>query len=292
MSDFFDNAFGQVTSPRRPRVDRLVDAAYDFGLVASGGLARMRAQAEAVPRRRVLVVGVSVPGRLQDMDRVVEHLKHSRHQVTTSIVQMEPKGKFENLTTALDRVGEPASAFDWVLLTDDDIALPDNFTDDFIGLLELTGLVLAQPAHRRLSYASYKVTQRLWGALAHSTGFVEIGPLTAIRGDVIDQLLPFPNSRWAWGLDVMWAQIAHERGWRIGVVDGTPVEHLRPIGGIYDTSAAQEEAKAFLAKHGVTVGRKECFGETRVLAPWGPDLKPFVAPAIARPPHGADAALP
>jgi hypothetical protein len=49
-----------------------------------------------------------------------------------------------------------------------------------------------------------------------------------------------------WGLDAHWGAVAAERGWRIGVVDATPVRHLRPVAGDYPRDAAVAEAEAFL----------------------------------------------
>jgi hypothetical protein len=290
MSDFFDSTYGQLMVPPVRRLNRLMDFALDLGLVLSGGRRRMRLQAASIPRRRILILGVSVPGRLADMDRVVARLSDTRHDVTVSTTPMADAGKFENLTTALEKVGEPACNFDWVILTDDDIALPAGFTDDFIGLAEMGGLTMAQPAHRRFSHATFAVTRRQWGALVRRTQFVEIGPVTAIRGDVVNALLPFPKSRWAWGLDVLWAQTARDRNWPVGVVDGAPVEHLRPVAGAYDSSLARQEARDFLTRHGVTIGREECFGETTTVS-WWPGLTPSTAPATAAPRRGADAAL-
>ena len=66
---------------------------------------------------------------------------------------------------------------------------------------------------------------------------VEIGPLTAFHRSVAAELLPFPPLRMGWGLDAHWGGLAQERGWRLGVVDATPIRHeprdgerLRPRG--------------------------------------------------------------
>lgn len=290
MSNFFDSTYGQLVVPPVRRLNRVADLALDIALLLSGGRRRTRDLAREVPRRRILILGVSAPNRQGDMDRVVARLSETRHEVVVSTIPMADAGKFENLTTALKRVGEPPSAFDWVLLTDDDIALPRGFTDEFIGLAEHAGLAMAQPAHRRFSHATFAVTQRQWGALVHRTQFVEIGPLTAIRGDVVNALLPFPPTRWAWGLDVLWAQTARDRAWPVGVVDGTPVEHLRPIAGGYDISTAREEARKFLLEHGVTMDREDCFGDSEISVGWWPELRPGAARAAASPRRKADAA--
>jgi hypothetical protein len=78
---------------------------------------------------------------------------------------------------------------------------------------------------------------------------VEIGPVVAFSAATFDTLLPFPPLRFGWGLDHHWSALAHERGWRIGVVDATPIEHgLRKIASSYDRTDAVEEARQFLAE--------------------------------------------
>jgi hypothetical protein len=82
--------------------------------------------------------------------------------------------------------------------------------------------------------------------LARETRFVEIGPVTAVHRDAFEALLPFPDLRMGWGLDSRWSAVAAERGWPIGIVDATPVRHLRPVAGDYPRDAAIAEAEAFL----------------------------------------------
>ena len=77
--------------------------------------------------------------------------------------------------------------------------------------------------------------------------FVEIGPVTAFAAPVFDALLPFPELRMGWGLDLHWGALAREQGWRAGIVDATPVLHTAPVGGGYERTAAVAEAQLFLA---------------------------------------------
>ena len=81
------------------------------------------------------------------------------------------------------------------------------------------------------------------------TRFVEIGPLTAFGRRAAAELLPFPELRFGWGLDLHWAALAAERGWRLGVVDATPVRHEAAPGrlGLPDAPTPQAEAAGFLA---------------------------------------------
>ena len=53
-----------------------------------------------------------------------------------------------------------------------------------------------------------------------------------------------------WGLDAHWAALAAERGWRLGIVDATPIAHrARPAGDAYSREQALTEARAFLLDH-------------------------------------------
>ena len=49
-----------------------------------------------------------------------------------------------------------------------------------------------------------------------------------------------------WGLDTRWSAIAAEHGWPIGVIDATPIRHLKPVAAAYPRDAAIAEAEAFL----------------------------------------------
>ena len=111
---------------------------------------------------------------------------------------------------------------------------------------ERFGFELAQPAHAFASHAAWDVTRRRPGVLAHRTRFVEIGPVTALSATAAATLLPFPDLRMGWGLDAAWSARAAERDWPIGVVDVTPVRHLRPVASSYPRDAAIAEAEAFL----------------------------------------------
>jgi hypothetical protein len=75
---------------------------------------------------------------------------------------------------------------------------------------------------------------------------VEIGPLTALSAKAAEALLPFPDLQMGWGLDARWSAIAADHGWPVGVIDATPIRHLRPIASTYPRDAAIAEAEAFL----------------------------------------------
>jgi hypothetical protein len=226
----------------------LRDAACDAAAVAAMTPWRLRRDARRAPSRRVLVLAVErtdVPNVLADA-RV--ELMRSHHRVRFEATEAGRGGKFENLNALLRE--SPACGHDWLLLIDDDVVLPAGFLGAFIFLAERFDLSLAQPAHRHRSHGAWRVTRRRPGAAVRETGFVEIGPVTALRANTFADLLPFPPLRFGWGLDLHWSAVAREHGWREGIIDATPIRHgLRRIASGYDRGEAFAEARSFLAGH-------------------------------------------
>ena len=246
VDDFLSGRSGLVAG-KRGALLRAHDALLDVAATARDRR-RLRAATAAAPRRRVLVVGVERTDVPNLMAATRAELLRSRHDVTVDVAPAAAgAGKFENLDALLARHA-PLSAFDWIVVTDDDVALPRHFLDTFLACAEAGGLRLAQPAHRRHSHAGWEVTRRVPGGDWRETNFVEIGPVTAFDATAAATLLPFPPElKMGWGLDVHWSAIAQERGWRIGVVDATPIGHtIRPAAADYPRETAAAEARRFL----------------------------------------------
>jgi hypothetical protein len=88
------------------------------------------------------------------------------------------------------------------------------------------------------------VTRRRLGSAVRETTFVEIGPITAFGRRAAAELIPFPDLRMGWGLDLHWAALAERRGWKLGVVDGLPVRHdLGAVASAYSHDEAVAEAR-------------------------------------------------
>jgi hypothetical protein len=261
-SSFLSGDAGDVTAPWRRLKRALGETAFDL----VGGARRTRRRVERIaaeqPPLRVLVLGVVRPGSL--MATALPALRSERHAVTLSLGALgEPDrelagetlvsglggGKFENLNSLLAAGPDPAG-FDWLVVSDDDLELPPRFLDGFLALCERYRLDLAQPAQTLKSHSAWKVTRRQPGSLVRETRFVEIGPLTAFRcATAAAQLTPFPALRFGWGLDLHWAALAAERGWRLGVVDATPVRHETGlVAATYSHDDAVAEASRFLAE--------------------------------------------
>lgn len=242
---------------------RQVDRVFDMANWCNPQFHKVSRRAKRTPVQRVHIVSVDVPARRHDLEGVLNALRDTHHDVTVSLAPLGDRGKFQNINLALRDVD--LSEIDWLIVVDDDIAFPGNFLDRFLYVCEAASLRIAQPAHRFRSHASWQVTQRMMGSLAHLTHFVECGPLTAFHRSVFDRVLPFVETRWAWGLDVLWGEIARRDGFRIGIVDATPIAHLRPVAQTYDFGAAATEAQQLLERLGVRRTHEEIFRTTEVL---------------------------
>jgi hypothetical protein len=242
VDDFLSGASGTVAG-LRGLGRRAADALADLRSLRTRRALRRAAAEPGLPRRRVLVLGVERPG--SRMPRARAELARSRHAVEVHTTPAGARGKFENLDALLAE--HPAAGFDWLLVVDDDVDLPRGFLDAFLLAAERADLQLAQPAHRLHSHAAWHHTRRRPGVVRPAT-LVEIGPVTAFARATFDALLPFPALRMGWGLDAHWGAVARERGWRLGIVDATPIGHTqRPAGDAYPRDAAVAEARAFLA---------------------------------------------
>ncbi len=256
--DFMSGDAGDVTHPWR-RAKRVAgEIAFEALDRATFVGRRADALARATPPRNVLVAGVYRPRSL--LPDALPRLRSEHHEVHFALgatAGPEPAlqrhtvadelrgGKFENLNRLL-AAGD--AAFDWLLVVDDDIRLPARFLDRFLGVCEGFGLDLAQPAQSQRSHSAWRVTRRRPASLVRETRFVEIGPLTAFNGRAAAELLPFPELRFGWGLDLHWAALAADRGWRLGVVDATPVRHeTATVGSAYAPADARAEAAGFLS---------------------------------------------
>jgi hypothetical protein len=251
QDDFLSGSSGLVVGIRATTKAVMLDAVAQAVAVARMQPVRLGKAARSCPRQRVLALAVERTDVPNVLGNACAELLRSHHHVDFASTSAGGRGRFENLNSLL--AANPVQGHDWLIIIDDDVALPRGFLDSFIFLAERFGLRLAQPAHRARSHAAWQVTRRRPVAVARETAFVEIGPLVAFHRDVFHSLLPFPPLRVGWGLDLHWSAIARERGWRIGVVDATPIRHgLRLTASSYDRTDAVSEAKAFLANHQYT----------------------------------------
>ena len=264
--DFYASGYGTRQIYGWPGYRRacVTDPAFDARLAIKPSFHRLARKAARVAARRIHIASVDIPARRDELEGVLRELKNTRHAVTVSLAPLENRGKFENINKALQNVD--LSSVDWLIVVDDDVALPARFLDRFIYASEAASLRIAQPAHRFRSYTSWELTQRVWNSLVRTTHFVECGPITAFHRDVFQYVLPFPYSQSGWGLDVIWGEIARDKGFSIGIVDATPITHLREVAENYDRHAATRESVAMLERFGVRRTMREVLTTTAMLS--------------------------
>ena len=258
QADFLSGDSGQITGPRLTIQATAADLALHARAVLALTGRRLDRLADRAPRRRVLVLSVYRPG--SRLHATLPALRSDRHEVRLALGGTSPTadpalapetvltglggGKFENLNRLRKAAG---GAYDWIVVAVDDVDLPPLFLDRFVALCEALELDLAQPAQSARSHAAWRVTRRQPG-LARITRFVEIGPVTAFSRRAAAELLPFPELRFGWGLDLHWAAVAREHGWTLGVIDALPVRHeWQPVAASYTHREAIAEAREFLA---------------------------------------------
>jgi hypothetical protein len=271
-STFLSGDSGDVTDPWRVTKRRFGELAYGALDALAGTRRRAARLARTAPAPRdVLVVGVYRPGSL--LAAALPALRSERHRVRIALGSTGPAdtalptvaegltgGKFENLNRVLEAAAAapppsrgpsppaPSRTPDWIIAIDDDVRVPRAFLDLFVGVCEAFDLDLAQPAQTLRSHSAWKVTRRRPASLVRETRFVEIGPVTAFGRAASTELLPFPELRYGWGLDLHWAAVAAERGWRLGVVDALPVRHeFGVVAAAYPREDAVDEAARFLS---------------------------------------------
>jgi hypothetical protein len=278
QTDFFQSQTGHFHGQWRAKgriKDLVFDARLAWDWVALGAAGRR----EDVPVRNILLAGVEVPSRQRDLQEVMRKLSNTRHNVTTICAPLLPgKGKFQNMNKGLGKVD--LGAFEWLILVDDDITFPEDFLDKFIYLAEMTNLQICMPAHKFRSNQTFDLTVRHWASMVRLTHFVESGPLTAFRRPMFSYIFPFPELKWAWGTDIAWSETARNLGFSLGIVDGTPIRHLRPVGGSYDVRLATDEAETFLAQRNITRSRDDILKTVKSISGAkvrlsGRDLKTF-----------------
>src|SRR5437763_12734011 len=234
---FLSGKQGRQGGPLTAALRRLEDRVLDSRLAMARAGARLDELADASRVRDVVVLSIYRPGG-DVLPSALAELRGTRHSLRAALGAMgdpEPelaadtvaaglaRGKFANLNTVVDAANGVGG--DWTLVIDDDDVLPQGFLDRFVAVCERLDLALAQPAQSLASHGGWPITRRRGGSMARETRFVEIGPVSCFRRDAWAALTPFPPLRFGWGLDLHWAALAAERGWRAGIGYALPARH-------------------------------------------------------------------
>jgi len=138
--------------------------------------------------------------------------------------------------------------FEFVVVCDDDIVLPESFLDRYLELVVRYDLALAQPARTHDSFIDHPFVEQLDGLLARWTRFVEIGPLFSVHRRAFPIMFPFDEaSPMGWGYDFFWPTLVAKANLKMGIIDAVPVAHsLRKSVSYYQHETASREMDTFL----------------------------------------------
>jgi len=215
---------------------------------------------------RVLVLGIYLADRPNLIRHIVQTLGESmRYRVTQRWAALNgeaPAQHVEKVTrlklrqrvpkfALLNRLTEGVNVadYDFILLCDDDIQLPESFLDRFLDRQALYDFALAQPARTHDSYTDHPIVEQVDGLDGRRTRFVEIGPVVCMRRDAALHLLPLDEtSGMGWGVDFIWPVVMEQAKLKMGIIDATPVAHkLRPPVQTYDHSEAVSQMRVYLS---------------------------------------------
>ena len=217
-------------------------------------------------RPRVLVAGIYLANKENSVDHIVDELAAAdRCIVTQKWVALNGKPpspqvsavtcdyvtgfvpKFELINSILNSIG--LHDYDFVLVCDDDVFLPNGFLDNFIDYQLMYKFSLCQPARSHNSYIDHAIVEQVDGIKARRTSFVEIGPVFSVSKGIYKYIIPFDErAPMGWGLDFVWPVMAKKYKFKMGIVDATPVDHsLRAPVVNYSHSETEKKMFAYLS---------------------------------------------
>src|SRR5678815_2593826 len=93
------------------------------------------------------------------------------------------------LINQLLEAARPLDRFKYIIVVDDDIALPHRFLDDYLRVVEILRFSLAQPARTHNSVIHHPIVEHTGDLIARDTRLEEIGPVLSMRTHAV-KLLP------------------------------------------------------------------------------------------------------
>jgi len=164
--------------------------------------------------------------------------------------------------------------YDYVWLPDDDIYANQATISRIFEVARTVGLDLFAPALHETSYFAHFSTMENRSFYGRWVGFVEI-MVPGFSTHALERLLPtldMSETGWGWGLDSVWPKLLDYEN--VGIIDGTPVIHTRPVGQMRDP----ELAARVLAESDKMLATYDCGQVHRTFAAFGPDLERLALP--------------
>ncbi len=209
------------------------------------------------------------PGRERDWDLYLSPYEPIPPQPggDCTVGDVIPGPKLAGLRTLLKR-WDGWRDYDFVWLPDDDIYASQDSISRMFGIVRGVGLDLFAPALHESSHFAHFSTMRNASFFGRWVGFVEI-MMPGFSAGALQELAPtidLSATGWGWGLDSVWPKLLGYEN--VGIVDGVPVVHTRPVGSMRDADLAarvHRESDALLAQFG-------CRQEHATFGAFGADL--------------------
>ncbi len=185
-----------------------------------------------------------------------------------TVEEVIPGPKWSGLRTLLDG-WNGWREYDHVWFPDDDIYAAQDTISRMFEVARAVGLNLFAPALHETSSFAHFITMRNPSFYGRWVRFVEI-MVPGFSRRALERLLPtleLSATGWGWGLDSVWPKLLDYRN--VGVIDGTPVVHTRPVGQMRDAELAARvhaESHACLAAY-------DCRQTHSTFGAFGPDLE-------------------
>lgn len=216
---------------------------------------------------RILIVGVYLADRETNIDDIVHVLSDTDGfqvvQRWAALGGVPPTPRVANVTARVSVPYEPKfvvlnnlltavhlDEFEYVVVCDDDVFLPEGFLDSFLDYQSGFAFALAQPTLTADSFINHPIVEQQRGTVARQTRFVEIGPVFSCHREAYPHLFPFDvSSPMGWGYEAVWAGRLARHGQKMGIIDAVPVSHgLRRSVSTYQWDEANRQREEFLAR--------------------------------------------
>ncbi len=158
--------------------------------------------------------------------------------------------------------------YDYVWMPDDDIATDQATITRIFETAHALGLDLFAPALDRDSHFAHFDTMQNRRFHGRWTGFVEI-MVPGFSRSALERLagtLDETETGWGWGLDSVWPKLLDYRN--VGIIDGAPVTHTRPVGVMRD----EDLRRRVIAESDALFAKYECEQVHATFGAFGPDL--------------------
>jgi len=143
--------------------------------------------------------------------------------------------------------------YERIWIPDDDIRADQDVINKMFDVAGALKLDLFAPALDEASYYAHYSTMRNSSFYGRWVGFVEI-MAPGFHTEALERLLPtldLTETGWGWGLDSVWPKILGYEN--VGIIDGIPVTHTRPVGQMRDAGLRRrvlQESDELLHRYG------------------------------------------